>query len=171
MWLRHDLQTFKKRLTALEEHVAKTGIILTESQLRAMEKAKEGKIAWGEIETEHVSYLSAQDTFYVGTLKGVGRIYQQTFIDTYSAVGFAKLYTSKTPINAADLLNDRVIPFFDKYGIPLLRILTDRGTEYCGKADSHDYELFLAINDIDHSKTKAKSPQTNGICERYHKVF
>jgi transposase InsO family protein len=86
-------------------------------------------------------------------------------------VGFAKLYTSKTPINSADLLNDRVIPFFDKYGVPLLRVLTDRGTEYCGKADSHDYELFLAINDIDHSKTKAKSPQTNGICERYHKTI
>lgn len=171
VWLRHDLQTFKKRLKALEEHVAKTGAVLTESQLRAMEKAKEEKIAWGEIETEHVGYLGAQDTFYVGTVKGVGRIYQQTFIDTYSAVGFAKLYTSKTPINSADLLNDRVIPFLDKYGIPLLRILTDRGTEYCGKADSHDYELFLAINDIDHSKTKAKSPQTNGICERFHKTI
>ncbi len=128
-------------------------------------------MAWGEIETEHVGYLGAQDTFYVGTLKGVGRIYQQTFIDTYSAVGFAKLYTSKVPINSADLLNDRVIPFFDKYGIPILRVLTDRGTEFCGKPDKHDYELFLALNDIDHTKTKAKNPQTNGICERFHKTM
>lgn len=115
----------------------------------------------GEIETEHVGYLGAQDTFYVGTLKGVGRIYQQTFIDTYSAVGFAKLYKSKHPINSADLLNDRVIPFFDEHDIPILRILTDRGTEFCGKPDAHEYELFLAINNIDHSKTKVKNPQSN----------
>lgn len=102
--------------------MAKTGEVLTERQLRCMERAKEQKIAWGEIETEHVGYLGAQDTFYVGTLKGVGRIYQQTFMDTYSAVGFAKLYTSKHPINFADLLNDRVIPFFDQHGIELLRV-------------------------------------------------
>jgi transposase InsO family protein len=171
VWLRHDLETFKKRLKALEEHVAKTGEVLTDRQLRSMERAKEENIAWGEIETEHVGYLGAQDTFYVGTLKGVGRVYQQTFIDTYSAVGFAKLYTSKHPINSADLLNDRVIPFFDQHGIELLRVLTDRGTEFCGRADSHDYELFLALNNIDHSKTKAKNPQTNGICERFQKTI
>lgn len=170
VWLRHNLETFEKRLKALEEHVAKTGEVLTDGQLRAMEKAKEEKMAWGEIETEHVGYLGAQDTFYVGTLKGVGRIYQQTFIDTYSAVAFAKLYTSKHPINAADLLNDRVIPFYEEHGISLVRILTDRGTEFCGKPDTHDYQVFLALNDIEHSRTKTKSPQSNGICERFQKT-
>lgn len=171
VWVRHNLETFSKRLKVLEAHVAQTGAVLTEPQLNAMERAKEEKVAHGEIETEHVGYLGSQDTFYVGTLKGVGRIYQQTFVDTYSAVASAKLYTSKTPINSADLLNDRVIPFFDEHDLPLIRILTDRGTEYCGKPDTHDYQLFLALNNIDHTKTKAKHPQTNGICERFHKTI
>ena len=171
VWLRHNMQCFKLRLSALEKKVAEEGIILTETQITALEKKKDEDTAKGEIETEHPGYLGSQDTFYVGTIKGVGRIYQQTFVDTYSKVAFAKLYTMKTPITGADLLNDRVLPFFETQQMGLLRILTDRGTEYCGKADSHDYELFLAINDIDHSRTKAKSPQTNGICERFHKTI
>ena len=171
VWLRHRLGRFKDRLRALEEKMAKENLILTESQIQALEKKKQDAEACGEIETAHPGYLGSQDTFYVGTLKGVGRIYQQTFIDTYAKVGFAKLYTTKTPITAADLLNDRVLPFYEEHQLPLLRILTDRGTEYCGKAETHDYQLYLAINDIDHTKTKARSPQTNGICERFHKTI
>lgn len=170
VWLRHDLETFQKRLKALEAKVAQEGIILTESQLVALERAKEEKAAHGEIETEHPGYLGAQDTFYVGTLKGVGRIYQQTFIDTYTKVVVVKLYDRKTALVAADTLNDRVLPFFEENGIPLLRVLTDRGTEYCGSREHHEYELYLALENIDHTKTKAKSPQTNGICERFHKT-
>lgn len=170
VWLRHDLETFKKRLKALEAKMAQEEFILTEEQLQALEKAKQDKEANGEIETEHPGYLGSQDTFYVGTLKGVGRIYQQTFIDTYCKVAFAKLYDRKNALVAADLLNDRVIPFYEENGVPLLRILTDRGTEYCGSRQHHEYELYLAVENIDHSKTKAKSPQSNGICERFHRT-
>jgi transposase InsO family protein len=170
VWLRHDLETFKKRLKALEQEISVSGGILTEAQVVALEKKKQDDEVSGEIETVHPGYLGAQDTFYVGTLKGVGRIYQQTFVDTYSKVAHCKLYTTKSPITAADLLNDRVLPFFEAQEVRLLRILTDRGTEYCGKPETHDYELFLAVNDIDHTKTKTKHPQTNGICERFHKT-
>jgi len=171
IWLRHDLGNFKLRLKALEAKVAEEGTILTEAQVQALEKKKHDDEACGEIETAHPGYLGSQDTFYVGTLKGVGRIYQQTYVDTYAKIAHAKLYTTKTPITAADLLNDKVLPFMEAHELPVLRILTDRGTEYCGRADKHDYQLFLAINDIEHSRTKARHPQTNGICERFHKTI
>lgn len=171
IWLRHNLETFKKRLKALEAKIAADGIILTESQMAALERKQEDDVACGEIETHHPGYLGSQDTFYVGHFKGVGRIYQQTYVDTYAKVAFCKLYTNKTPITSADLLNDKVLPFFESHQMPVLRILTDRGTEFCGKLEQHDYQLFLAVNEIEHTKTKARSPQTNGICERFHKTI
>lgn len=171
VWLRHDLQTFKLRLKALEAKSAQEGMVLTEAQIVALEKAKEEKKASGEIETYHPGYLGAQDTYYVGNIKGVGHIYQQTFIDTYSKVAFTKLYDRKNALVAADMLNDQVVPFFEQHDLRLLRVLTDRGTEYCGSREQHEYQLYLAVEDIDHSKTKAKSPQTNGICERFHRTI
>lgn len=171
VWLRHDLETVKKRLKALEAKVAQEGILLTESQLVALEKAKQEKEAHGEIETEFPGYLGSQDTYLVGIIKGIGRIYQQTFIDTYSRVTKAKLYTEKTAITAADMLNDKVLPWFESQGVSLLRVLTDRGTEYCGKVENHAYQLYLAVENIDHSKTKARHPQTNGIVERVQRTI
>ncbi|WP_345240056.1 integrase core domain-containing protein, partial [Nibrella saemangeumensis] len=187
IWLRHDLETFGKRLKALEAKVAQEGIVLTDQQVAALERAKQEKQAQGEIETHHPGYLGAQDTYYVGNIKGVGHIYpggepQQTFIDTYAKVAFVKVYDRKNALVAADLLNDRVVPFYEQHQIRLLRfyeqhqirllrVLTDRGTEYCGNREQHEYQLYLAVEDIDHSKTKAKSPQTNGICERFHKTI
>ena len=171
IWLRHNLQTLKLRLKALEEKSAKEGLVLTEAQVQALEKAKEEKVAQGEIETLFPGYLGAQDTYYVGNIKGVGRVYQQTFIDTYSKVVFCKLYDRKNALVAADLLNDKVLPFYEEQNVKLLRILTDRGTEFKGNREYHEYELYLAIEDIEHSYTKARSPQTNGICERFHRTI
>jgi len=171
IWLRHDLETFAKRLKALSAKVAQDGLILTDDQIHALEKAREEKQAHGEIETEHPGYLGCQDTYYVGNIKGVGRIYQQTFIDSYSKVVQVKLYDRKHAITAADMLNDRVLPWYEEQGIPLLRILTDRGSEYCGNREHHEYALYLDLENIDHTRTKTKSPQTNGICERFHQTI
>lgn len=155
LWIRHDLARKKSRLKRLEEWAKNNSNIPTESQVRALESSKAEKEAHGEIETHHPGFLLGQDTYYVGYIKGVGKIYQQTVIDTYSNYGFAKVYTDKNALVSADMLNDKVLPFFDLEQMRVLRILTDRGSEYCGKPEQHPFELFLHLNDIEHSKTKA----------------
>ena len=170
IWKRHGLGNFQLRLKKLEERIKTEGIVLSEEQTLALERKKDDGTLCGEIETLHPGYLGSQDTFYLGQIKGVGYIYQQTFVDTYSKVALCKLYTSKNALVAADLMNDRVVPFFESHGAPLIRMLTDRGSEYCGLPESHPYELYLATCEIGHTKTKAYHPQTNGICERFHKT-
>jgi transposase InsO family protein len=171
VWLRHNLQTKPLRLKRLEKWAAENTGILTESQVQALETAKEEEEAHGEIESHHPGYLLAQDTCYIGYIKGIGRLYQQTSIDTYSNIGFAKIYLEKTSLTAADFMNDKVLPFFDKEGVQVLRVLTDRGTEYCGRAETHPYELYLHLNDIEHTRTKPRSPKTNGAVERLNQTI
>jgi transposase InsO family protein len=146
-------------------------LFLTDAQLVALERKREQREAYGDIETEHPGYLGSQDTYYIGNIKGVGRIYQQTFIDTYSRVAFSKLYITKIAITSADILNYPVLPFFEEHRIPLLRILTDRGTEFKGKPELHEYELYLNLEGIEHSKTQVRQPQSNGICECLHRTI
>lgn len=170
IWLRHNLQIGSLRLKRLEKWSAENGGILTESQVQALEQAKEEKEAHGEIEIPHPGFLLGQDTCYIGYIKGVGKIYQQTAIDTHSNVGFAKVYPDKTALTAADFLNNKVLPFFDSENMALLRILTDRGTEYCGRIETHPYQLFLHLSGIEHSRTKVRHPQTSGSTERLNQV-
>jgi transposase InsO family protein len=171
VWLRHGLEVKAQRLKRLEKWAAENTNVLTETQVQALESAKEEKQAQGEIETFHPGYLFGQDTFYAAWIKGIGKIFQQTGIDTFSNVAFAKLYTEKTALTATDFLNERVLPFFDGHGIRLLRTLTDRGTEYCGIQDQHPYELFCYLSDVEHTRTKARHPQTNGCCERMNQII
>lgn len=171
VWLRHELTTKDLRLKRLEKHHKDTNCILTEQQLAALEGAKEEKQAHGEIETHHPGFLVAQDTYYVGYIKGVGKIYQQTGIDTFSNVGFAKVYSEKTALTAADFLNDKILPYFDMDHMKVLRMLTDRGTEYGWQNLEHPYQLFLHLSGIEHSRTKARHPQTNGAVERLNQII
>jgi transposase InsO family protein len=171
IWLRYDLHVKSLRLKRLEKWAAENTGILTESQVQALESAKEEDEAHGEVESPHPGFLLAQDTCYIGYIKGVGRLYQQTAIDTHANIGFAKLYLEKTAITAADMLNDKVLPYYDEQFIQVLRVLTDNGTEYCGRVETHPYELFLHLNSLEHTRTRVRRPQTNGSVERLNQII
>jgi transposase InsO family protein len=166
--IKHGMGTKYERLLKLEEKAAQEPIELTAEQIALIEKANPC-FKERHIESSRPGELLAQDTFFVGTLKGVGRVYLQAVVDTYGSYAFGFLHTGKLPECAVAVLHNDVLPFYQERNIKVNAILTDNGREYCGK-DTHPYELYLALNDIEHRKTKVGHPQTNGFVERFNKT-
>lgn len=169
LWLKEQMETRYKRLLRLEEERSGQDVELTEEQIRLLEKAnpcfRERKV-----ESPYPGYLLSQDTFMVGSLKGIGRIYLQAVVDTYGSFAFGKLYTSKVSETAVDILYDRVLPFYETQSLKVEHVLTDNGREYCGRPMIHPYQIFLEFNDIEHRRTQVARPRTNGFVERFNRT-
>lgn len=170
VWSRHDLMTKHERLLRLEQAARGKQLELTEPQVRALERFSP-EFRERHIVTKHTGDLVAVDTFFVGTLKGVGKVYLQSVIDCYSRYAWGRLYTSKLPVTAVHILNTDVLPFFEQHQAKITTILSDNGREFCGRPDHHPYELFLQLEDIEHRTTKVRRPQSNGFIERLHKTL
>lgn len=171
VWERNGLSHRLQRLLWLERRSQESGRVLTEELKRLLARHHRRQIDPEQhVESHKPGYLLCQDTYFMGTIKGVGRIYMQSVVDSFCSVGFAKLYLSKLPLTAVDVLHDRVLPFYEDRGIAVENILTDNGREFCGRPLKHFYELYLAVNGIEHRNTKVQSPQTNGFCERFHQT-
>lgn len=172
VWQRHGLTLRIHRLLWLEQKTAAQGGILTERQIRLLQKHR-GRTADPEqhVEAPYPGYLLCQDTYFIGTIKGIGKIYLQSVIDAHCSLGFGKVYLSKVPMTAVDVLNDRVLPFYEEHSAEVEHLLTDNGREYCGRELKHHFELFLAISQVKHRRTEVRSPQTNGFCERFHRTI
>ena len=170
VWGRHNLLLKHQRLLRLEEHTRKRQVKLSEEQIRLLERFSP-EFRERHIVTTYTGELVAVDTFMVGTLKGIGRIYLQSVIDCYSRYAWGRLYTNKLPVTAVQILNNDVLPFFEKHGASIMTILSDNGREYCGRPDRHPYELFLQLEGIEHRTTKVRRPQSNGFVERLHRTL
>jgi transposase InsO family protein len=170
VWLRHDLGSRHKRLLRLEASVQHETLVLTEEQMRLLERHSVD-YRLRHVESSRPGELLNQDTFYWGTLKGVGKVYVQVVVDVFCSLAFAKVYTSKMPITATDLLYDRVLPFYEALGVAVGAILTDNGREFCGRPESHPFELLLAMEGIEHRTTRIRSPRTNGFVERMNRTL
>ena len=172
IWARHGLTLRFQRLLWLEQRTAARGGVLTENLVRLLQRHR-GRVVDPQqhIEAPQPGFLLCQDTYFVGTIKGVGRIYHQTVVDANSSLAFGKLYLSKLPMTAVDVLHDRAVPFYDEHGVEIEHMLTDNGREYCGRQLQHPYELYLSISQIQHRRTQVGSPQTNGFCERFHRTL
>jgi transposase InsO family protein len=137
-------------------------------KLALIEKANPA-FAERHVESSRPGELLSQDTFYVGHLKGVGKVYLHTVVDTYGSYAIGFLHTTKQPEAAVAVLHNEVLPFYRERSIPLNAVLTDNGREFCG-TETHPYELYLQLNDIEHYRTKVRRPQTNGFVERFHRT-
>jgi transposase InsO family protein len=170
VWQRHNLLTKHDRLLRLEKSTAERKIELKDEQIRLLERFSP-EFRERHIEAPHTGALVAVDTFFVGVLKGVGKVYLQTAIDCHSRYAWARLYPSKLPVTAVHLMNGDVIPTFEATQAKIDVVLSDNGREFCGRPDRHPYELFLQLEDIEHRTTRVKRPQSNGIVERLHRTL
>ena len=170
VWQRHGLLTRHERLLRLEQATAARKLELSDDQVRLLERFSP-EFRERHIEAPHTGALVAVDTFFVGSLKGVGKLYLQTAIDCHSRYAWARLYPNKLPVTAVQLLNNEVLPVFEAHGAAIDAVLSDNGREFCGRADRHPYELFLQLEGIEHRKTRVKRPQSNGIVERLHRTL
>jgi len=166
---KHEMGTKFQRLLKLEQQAQEAEIELTPEQVQAIEKMNPC-FRERHVESSRPGELLCQDTFYVGHLKGVGKVYLQAVVDTFGSYAFAYLHTGKLPAHAVAVLHNDVLPQYREWGIPVSAILTDNGREFCGKKH-HPYELYLALNDIEHRKTKVGSPRTNGFVERFNRTL
>lgn len=170
VWSRHDLLSKHARLLRLERTQREQALELTEEQVRLLERFSP-EFRERQIEVHHTGELVAVDTFFVGALKGIGKVYLQTVLDCYSRYTWGRLYTSKLPLTAVHVLNNDVLPFFEAHQVRIETILSDNGREFCGRPDHHPYELFLQLEGIEHRTTKVRRPQSNGFIERMHRTL
>lgn len=170
VWSRHNLLHKHQRLLRLEQSVREKKLDLSDEQVRALERFSP-EFRERHIETQHTGDLVAVDTFLVGSIKGVGRIYLQSVIDCYSRYAWGRLYTTKLPVTAVHVLNNDVLPFFEAHNATITTILSDNGREFCGRPDRHPYELFLQLEGIEHRTTQVRRPQSNGFVERFHRTL
>ena len=170
VWSRHNLLMRHERLLRLEQSVRTQEIKLSDDQIRALERFSP-EFRDRHIETRYTGDLVAVDTFFVGTLKGVGKVYLQSVIDCYSRYAWGRLYTSKLPVTAVHVLNEDVLPHFEAHAARVMTVLSDNGREFCGRPDGHPYELFLQLEGIEHRTTKVRRPQSNGFVERLHRTL
>ena len=168
--MRHGLLTRHDRLLRLEKATAERRLELSDEQIQLLERFSP-EFRERHIEAPHTGSLVAVDTFFVGVLKGVGKVYLQTAIDCHARRAWTRLYTSKLPTTAVHLLNDDVLPVYDAAGTRIETVLSDNGREFCGRPDRHPYELFLQLEGIEHRTTRVKRPQSNGIVERFHRTL